>query len=202
MPKLTPNGCRVTVAFGPSEDFETPEIAILFKVLFMTADLRLAMEKHGVFGDIYLLDGSVAILKHFIKVSPVVVKKFFVCVQEAYPVNIKEVHVVNPTSLIDFIIKWVSPFLKEKIRKRIFVHSDLESLHKAIPKDCLPDEYGGTAGPTEHYMNLWLEAARKNRDWFKEQENIKSDESKRQGKATSLEDLFGLDGSFKQLIID
>lgn len=202
MPKLTPNGSRITVGFGPSEDFETPEIAHLFKLVFMTGDLRLSMEKHGVLGDIYLVDGSVAIFKHFIKVSPVIAKKFFVCVQEAYPVKIKEVHVVNPTPLVDFIIKWVAPFLKEKIRKRIIVHSNLESLHKAIPKECLPNEFGGTAGSTEYFMNLWLDALREKKQWFKEQENVKSDESKRTGNPTSFEDLFGLDGSFKQLVID
>jgi hypothetical protein len=38
--------------------------------------------------------------------------------------------------------------------------------------------------------------------WFKEQESIKADESKRPGKPTNYEDLFGLDGSFRQLTID
>ena len=38
--------------------------------------------------------------------------------------------------------------------------------------------------------------------WFKEQEGIKADESKRPGKPTNYEDLFGLDGSFRQLTID
>lgn len=38
--------------------------------------------------------------------------------------------------------------------------------------------------------------------WFKEQEAIKADESKRPGKPTNYDDLFGMDGSFRQLTID
>lgn len=38
--------------------------------------------------------------------------------------------------------------------------------------------------------------------WFEEQESLKADESKRPGKPTNYDDLFGVDGSFKQLSID
>ena len=40
------------------------------------------------------------------------------------------------------------------------------------------------------------------RDWFKEQESVKADESKRPGKPKTHDDLFGLEGSFRQLVID
>lgn len=38
--------------------------------------------------------------------------------------------------------------------------------------------------------------------WFQAQESIKADESKRPGKPTNYDDLFGMDGSFRQLTID
>lgn len=60
--------------------------------------------------------------------------------------KLKEVHVINVSPLIDTIINWVKPFLKEKIRNRIHVHAELESLYKFVPKDILPTEYGGNAG--------------------------------------------------------
>jgi len=40
------------------------------------------------------------------------------------------------------------------------------------------------------------------RGWFKEQELLKADESKRPGKPKTHDDLFGLEGSFRQLVID
>lgn len=60
----------------------------------------------------------------------------------------KEVHVVNVSPLVDTIVNFVKPFLKEKIKNRIFFHADgYESLYKYVPKEILPEEYGGFAGP-------------------------------------------------------
>lgn len=39
--------------------------------------------------------------------------------QEAYPVKLKEVHVINGSSVVETIINFVKPFLKEKIRDRV-----------------------------------------------------------------------------------
>lgn len=47
-----------------------------------------------------------------------------------------------------------------------------------------------------------MQKLREMKPWFEAQENIKADESKRPGKPTNYEDLFGLDGSFRQLTID
>jgi hypothetical protein len=38
--------------------------------------------------------------------------------------------------------------------------------------------------------------------WFKEQEKSKADESLRPGAPRTLDDLFGMDGTFRQLSID
>jgi len=68
--------------------------------------------------------------------------------QEAYPVKVKEVHVLNVSPLVDTIYNIVKPFVKEKIRNRVYFHADgYESLYKYVPKDVLPEEYGGTCGP-------------------------------------------------------
>ncbi|XP_018568173.1 alpha-tocopherol transfer protein-like [Anoplophora glabripennis] len=202
LPGLTPEGRRVVVLRGKVKEVDTPNIADIMKVVLMIGDIRLDAEETGVAGDVYILDASVATTNHFAKITPAIVKKFLVCVQEAYPVKLKEVHVVNVSPLVDTIINWVKPFIKEKIRNRIHVHSDLESLHKFIPKDILPEEYGGTAGKLQDFHDQWIEKLKEYTPWFKEQEEIKADESKRPGKPTNYEDLFGLDGSFRQLTID
>lgn len=65
--------------------------------------------------------------------------------------KLKEVHVVNVSPLVDTIVQFVKPFIKEKIRNRIHLHSSFDSLHQMIPKDILPEEYGGTAGKLQEF---------------------------------------------------
>ncbi|KAG5880151.1 hypothetical protein JTB14_003575 [Gonioctena quinquepunctata] len=202
LPGLTPDGRRVIVLRGKTHEVETYDIAEIMKVVLMIGDIRLDAEETGVAGDIYILDASVATPTHFSKINPSMIKKFLVITQEAYPVKLKQVHVVNASPLVDTIISWVKPFLKEKLKNRIFVHNNMESLHNYIPKDILPEEYGGEAGKLQKYHDEWMEKLKEYTPWFKEQENIKADESKRPGKPTNYDDLFGLDGSFRQLAID
>nr|CAD7431445.1 unnamed protein product [Timema monikensis] len=202
LPGLTPNGRRVIVMQGITKDIIPPNVADGMKLVLMIGDIRLKEELTGVAGDVYILDASVATAAHFAKFTPSIVKKFLVCVQEAYPVKLKEVHVVNVSPLVDTIINFAKPFLKEKIRNRIFCHPDgFESLYKYIPQEILPSEYGGYAGPIDVIHREWVKKLDSYTEWFKEQEDIKADESKRPGKPKTHDDLFGLEGSFRQLLL-
>lgn len=149
LPGLTPNGRRVCVLTALEEgikEFKTSDISEAMKLTLMVGDIRLYEEQVGVAGDVYILDAAVATPTHFAKFTPGIVKKFLICVQEAYPVKLKEVHVINVSPLVDTIVNFVKPFLKEKIRERIHLHSSMDSLYKFVPKDMLPVEYGGSAG--------------------------------------------------------
>jgi hypothetical protein len=49
---------------------------------------------------------------------------------------------------------------------------------------------------------MWKKKLESYRDWFLEQENKKVDESKRPDKSFNISDLFGFEGSFRQLNVD
>nr|XP_012146517.1 PREDICTED: uncharacterized protein LOC100877368 isoform X2 [Megachile rotundata] len=202
LPGLTKNGRRVIVMRGIDKDLPTPNVAEVMKLVLMIGDVRLKEEQVGVAGDVYILDASVATPAHFAKFTPALVKKFLVCVQEAYPVKLKEVHVVNVSSVVDSIVNFVKPFLKEKIRNRIFMHSDMNTLYEYIPKEILPTEYGGDAGPIQAIQDTWIKKLEEYGPWFAQQESVKTNEMLRPGKPKTHDDLFGLDGSFRQLMID
>ncbi|CAH2093611.1 unnamed protein product [Euphydryas editha] len=202
MPGLTPDGRRVIIMRGLDKDTQAPNVAHAFKLALMLGDVRLAEEKEGVAGDIYILDASVAMPNHFAKLTPTLVKKFLVCVQEAYPVKLKQVHIINISPLVDKIVNFVKPFLKEKIRERIFIHSDVNDLYKYVPQEMLPSEYGGKAGSMNDLHDAWVKKLEEYKDWFADQEQYKADESLRSGKPTNYDELFGIDGSFRQLVID
>ncbi|XP_045516586.1 alpha-tocopherol transfer protein-like [Pieris brassicae] len=202
LPGLTPDGRRVVLMRGMDKDAQTPNVADAFKLALMMGDMRLKEETEGVAGDIYVLDASVATPTHFAKFTPTLVKKFLVCVQEAYPVKLKQVHIINVSPLVDKIVNFVKPFLKEKIRDRIFIHGDANDLYKHFPQEMMPSEYGGKAGPMDDLHNAWVKKMEEYKAWFAEQEDVKANEALRPGKPTNYDELFGIDGSFRQLVID
>ncbi|XP_015126098.1 alpha-tocopherol transfer protein-like [Diachasma alloeum] len=202
LPGLTKNGRRVIIMRGLDKNLPTPNVAEAMKLVMMIGDVRLKEELVGVAGDVYILDAAVATASHFAKFTPSLVKKFLVCVQEAYPVKLKEIHVINVSPLVDSIVNFVKPFLKEKIRNRIFMHSDINTLYDYIPREILPTEYGGDAGSIITINETWMKKLEDYRPWFKEQETVKSNEALRLGKPKTQDDLFGIDGSFRQLSFD
>ncbi|XP_063906752.1 alpha-tocopherol transfer protein-like isoform X4 [Zophobas morio] len=202
MPGMTPESRRVHIARIASNDFENVDYNDCAKIIFMLGDIRLKVDNLGSAGEVYVLEGENFMLKYLVKLSPIFAKKFLVCATDALPIKVKEVHIVNPPFFIDSIIAFIKPFLKEKILKRIHFHKDVTTLHEYIPKGLLPEEYGGTAGKLKLHWDKYLAACEDFKPWFKEQEKIKADESKRPGKATTYEDFFGLHGSFRSLAVD
>ncbi|XP_053617230.1 alpha-tocopherol transfer protein-like [Plodia interpunctella] len=203
LPKITPKGYRVTIARALDDNIDASHLTNAFKLIFMIGDVRMGLEEEGVVGDVYILDAARAISpSNLARVSPSLLKKFLICVQEAYAVRVKEVHVVNASPLVDTIVTMVKPFLKQKLRERIFIHTDMKTLFEYVPKDVLPPEYGGTSESLEELTKIWIKKLEDFRDWFIEQESLKANEALRPGKPTNYDELFGIDGSFRQLSID
>ncbi|XP_045770616.1 alpha-tocopherol transfer protein-like [Maniola jurtina] len=202
LPGLTPNGRRVTICRGLYPGLDSQQITDTFKLALMIGDIRLVEEIVGVAGDIYVLDGAVLGPSLLAKLSPSVIKKFMICVQEAYPVKLKEVHIINTSPVVERFVNFVKPFLKEKIRKRIFIHKELKDLYKYIPQEMLPNEYGGEIGSMDDLQAKWTQKLIEYREWFKMQDSLVANESLRPGKPTNYDELFGIDGSFRQLAID
>ncbi|KAM3963872.1 alpha-tocopherol transfer protein-like [Aphomia sociella] len=202
LPGLTPKGCRVILARALDKSLDPTHLNNIFKLAMMMGDIRLKEESEGVAGDVYILDASILAPSHLGKISPSALKKFFICIQEAYPVKLKEIHIVNVTTLVDAVMNIVKPFLKEKIKKRIFTHTTLDTLYDYVPKDVLPEEYGGTCGSIDVIQEAWHKKLEDYKDWFLAEESVKANEALRPGKPTNYDELFGIDGSFRQLSID
>ncbi|XP_064107326.1 alpha-tocopherol transfer protein-like isoform X7 [Macrobrachium nipponense] len=176
----------------------------LLKLCTLAVDLVLEGEEEvSVNGLVIAGDCEGVVMGHLLAFTPSIAKKCAVFWQEGYPMRPKGLNYINTPAAFDTVFNIFKSFMKEKMKKRIHIHgSDLESLYKEVPKECLPVEYGGTNGTIEEIKDYWIKRVDARRDWLLEDEKYGVDESKRPGKPKTTVDLFGIEGSFRKLNID
>ncbi|XP_016995758.2 alpha-tocopherol transfer protein-like [Drosophila takahashii] len=163
LPGVTPQGNKLLFFRMADLDPQTRNSVEETKIFFMMSDARFTMpdvERKNGTGEDYVLDeadiaqGDVQIvdiegytIRHLAYVSIFVLRIYMKFLQEAYPSRLQAMHVINCPSYLDRLISMMSPFLREEVRNMIKYHTEgLESLYKEVPRDMLPEEYGGKAG--------------------------------------------------------
>ncbi|OQR77050.1 alpha-tocopherol transfer protein-like [Tropilaelaps mercedesae] len=120
----------------------------------MVGDLSLEDPQVQVNGVRFIIDLEKMQYSYLRYIPFSAIKALVMALQDGYPARFKGVHVVHNTSLWDFIYSAARPLLAPKQRARFHLHgNDLSSLHRFIPAEILPSEYGGTAG---HFSGGWI----------------------------------------------
>lgn len=71
-------------------------------------------------------------------------------VQECLPLKITKVHVVNQPKTFDVFFALLKPFFNKEELSRFQLHGDnFEKMHLDVPRNILPEEYGGTGSPID-----------------------------------------------------
>lgn len=77
--------------------------------------------------------------------TPAFAKRIVEWLQDAVPLRIKAIHIINQPKIFNVVFALFKPFLREKLKNRIYFHgTDRDSLHKHMSPSCLPACYGGT----------------------------------------------------------
>lgn len=144
-------------------------------------------------------------LGHIKQFSPSFGKKLMTIFQEAYPSNPKSMHFLGMPAFMESVFSVMMSFAKDKLRQRIQVHAkgnDFDLLHKDVGPEVLPKEYGGTNGTIQDHIDQLKAELVTNRSWLIDQYKYRSNEKKRPGKEKLYSDVFGMEGSFRQLTVD
>ncbi|XP_011699168.1 PREDICTED: alpha-tocopherol transfer protein-like isoform X1 [Wasmannia auropunctata] len=153
-------------------------------------------------GYVMIFDISKLSFGHVTRMSPLALKKFLYYFQEAAPFRLKEIHVLNAPSAIEFLMNTIKPFMKKELIDMVHFHSSLKSLSEYIPVDALPNETGGKAGSVHEFNKIEMKKIEDYREWFLLDNTRCVNEALRIGKSKSASDLFGIEGSFRKLDID
>ncbi|XP_042230139.1 retinol-binding protein pinta-like isoform X1 [Homarus americanus] len=204
LPGYDNQGRKVVIIRTAKHDPKVTSMDEVFKATQFIHDiLWLEDEQMSITGVVQMMDMENITAAHVLQMSPALLKKAITIWQEGYPLRPKGVNYINTPAAFDTVFNIMKSFMNEKIKRRTHIHgSDLDSLHKEVPKEVLPVEYGGTNGTIEDIKKYWLQRVDARRDWLIEDEQYGVDESKRPGKAKTSADLFGIEGSFRKLNVD
>ncbi|RZC37480.1 CRAL TRIO domain containing protein, partial [Asbolus verrucosus] len=192
MPKLTPDLERINIMKLMNSD--PNRFSIYDAVKCNLAIEELALQYDYAVGDRFVVDYADFSLQHLTKFNPVVLAKNITLFEEAYSSRILSVEFINLPSFVSKILALFKIVMRPKIYARLKIHDNLESLHKVMPKECLPSEYGGTLKKLD-------EVVANHHDFLLQSHENVSQEHLRVGE-TEENGAFGVDGTFKQLAID
>nr|ATY51914.1 CTD40 [Heliconius melpomene] len=118
------------------------------KLFFLTTDCRFIEAVDLPEEDIVLMDVKDLTLKFLTKLNLSAARKMAKYQENALPIRLKQVHVVNAPSFIDKIYAVMKPFITKQITELIHFHPpNSETLFQYIRKEDLPADYGGSRPP-------------------------------------------------------
>ncbi|XP_075149534.1 clavesin-2-like isoform X2 [Haematobia irritans] len=105
-----------------------------------------AMEKASqITGLISIVDVEGLTLEQGLKLTMKYSRRNVESYQEGASFRVEALHFINEPSLFESVFKLARPFIRKEMSKRVHFHgSNMESLHKFVSPDCLPECYGGT----------------------------------------------------------
>ncbi|KAK5649940.1 hypothetical protein RI129_000969 [Pyrocoelia pectoralis] len=203
LPNLTKENYKLFIYRLADPDPEKYIFSDALKTFLALADVRLNFSDDFSDGEIPIFDMSGFSLKHVYKVQLPILKKYMVYTQEAHPVRLKQIHIINVPPFLDKAMAFVKPLMKSEVSSMLHFHQPQSTtLYKHIPQELLPEEYGGTVGKLSDIKNAWVKKVCDSRQFLLDDTRWKVDESKRPSESKYGKQFFDLQGSFRSLDID
>ncbi|XP_076291535.1 alpha-tocopherol transfer protein-like isoform X3 [Lasioglossum baleicum] len=109
-------------------------------------------------GAVVIFDMDGLTLQQTWQFNPPFAKRILDWLQEAVPLRVKNIHIINQPYVFNMVFALFKPFLREKLKNRIIFHgTDRKSLHQYLSPKCLPDCYGGSLQIPRVTGPQWLE---------------------------------------------
>ncbi|CAH1112962.1 unnamed protein product, partial [Psylliodes chrysocephalus] len=200
LPKFTKENYQIFMYRLLTNDVDKYDFVNGAKAFSIVADVRMVEENTIADGEIPIFDMKNFTLKHLTKIVFPLMKKISTYSEEAHPMKLKQVHYVNAPPFFDRFLSLLKPIIKKDVLKMVHFHlPNSDTLFDYIPRDLLPEEYGGTVGRCNDLNKKWVELVLKWRDYVLDEDYWNVDESKRiaTDDKVNVSQYFGIQGSFK-----
>lgn len=159
------------------------------------------MERGSCEGYAFVFDMEGMCLSHLATVTVSLLRKFMFFAQDAVPLKVRQVNVINANSLIEKIMFLIKPFLSKELFEMITIDADMDTFFKRVPKKLIPRDLGGEIPHTrEELTNVFASKVDK---W---DEVVQTEFQTRSTKSRNINDAskntMTMTGSFKKLDLD
>ncbi|KAI5722460.1 hypothetical protein M8J76_008718 [Diaphorina citri] len=144
LPNRTAKGWAVLMGKLDNYDASQLHLDSAIKLLFMHLDSFL-LAHPLVPGIIFMFDMQGTSLSHLTRINLSLVRKYLTYVQEAMPLRLKEIRIINVNNVISHIMNLIKPFIHKNHLQYIKLHKpgDLADMYETIPREMLPKDYDG-----------------------------------------------------------
>ncbi|XP_037537434.1 alpha-tocopherol transfer protein [Nematolebias whitei] len=142
----------------------------VFRVSLMTSEI-ISMEtetqRRGLKAIFDLKGWS---LGHAWHINPSLAKKISSVLSDSFPLKVRGIHLVNEPMFFRPVFAMIRPFLPEKIKQRVHMHSTEfhNTLRDFFPQQILPPEYGGQGPGIEEACQDWTHQLLQSEDLLKQ----------------------------------
>ncbi|KAM9775418.1 clavesin-1-like [Syngnathus typhle] len=148
------HGRKILILFASNWDQSRNSFTDILRAILLSLEVLIEKPELQINGFVLIIDWSNFSFKQASKLTPNILKLAIEGLQDSFPARFGGIHFVNQPWYIYAMFTIIKPFLKDKTRKRIFLHgNNLNSLHQLIQPECLPSEFGGTLPPYD--MGMW-----------------------------------------------
>ena len=142
------------------------------KTFFMCCDIRFLLPVKSYSdieaGEIIIFDMKNLTFKHLTRIVISTLRLYFKYLQDAHPVRILQLHIINCTPVINKAMMLIKPFMYTKLYNALKFHNvgSLDSLYEYVPREILPKEYGGNEKSMTELKSYWVNILNDHHDFL------------------------------------
>ncbi|KAK5645829.1 hypothetical protein RI129_004293 [Pyrocoelia pectoralis] len=166
------NGYLIGISKLNDTNYRNFNLVAYIKLVTMSLE-TICFRENVPEGLILILDCKGFSLMHLSHVKINILKWFLQYVQEAIPIKLKSIHVVNSSSAIEVGFNLIKPFIRNETIQNVHFHSlrTMEFFYENhIPKSYLPKDYGGELEAVSYYHEQSLERLNRMHQYFEFEE--------------------------------
>ncbi|XP_063239801.1 clavesin-1 [Bacillus rossius redtenbacheri] len=128
----------------------------IFRCLYLTHIGACLEPETQVKGAVVIMDFSGLGMRQVTSFTPSFSKLLLSFIQEAMPLRLKQVHIVNEPYIFNMVFQIFKPLIKDKLKARMFFHGNkMASLHKHMDPAFLPADFGGSKPAIDYSSKDW-----------------------------------------------